>query len=73
VYGKKVLDIGCGSGEWCYIAAQSGAKTVDGLDIQEDMVKLAKQATSDKDMVHIQVGDAADMLYDDVLFDVRSY
>ena len=70
VPGKKVLDIGCGVGDWCCLAAQYGAKTVHGFDIQEEMVKLAKQATSHLDMVHIQVGDAADMPYDDASFDV---
>lgn len=70
VYGKRVLDIGCGSGEWCYIAAQYGAETVDGLDIQEGMVKLAKQSTSGLDKVRIQLGDATDMPYDDASFDV---
>ena len=70
VYGKKVLDIGCGTGEWCYLAAKCGAKTIDGLDIQEEMVKRAKQATSGLDKVHIQVGNASDMPYDDASFDV---
>ena len=44
--GKKVLDIACGNGIWCYKAAQYGPKSVDGFDIQEEMVQLAKQATS---------------------------
>ena len=44
--GKKVVDIGCGTGNWCYKAALSSAKSVDGFDIQEEMVELAKQATS---------------------------
>jgi len=70
VPGKKILDIGCGSGNWCVTAAQYGAKSVDGFDIQPEMVKLAKQATSHLDMVRIQVGDAADMPYDDDSFDV---
>ena len=39
-----------------HLAAQYGAKAVDGIDVQEEMVELAKQATSDLDMVHIQVG-----------------
>ena len=65
VYDKKVLDIGCGYGEWCHLAAQYGAKAVNGIDIQEEMVELAKQATSDLDMVHIQVGDASNLPYDD--------
>ena len=70
VYGKRVLDIGCGVGNWCYLAAQYGAKSVDGFDIQEEMVELARQATAHLDPVSIQVGDASDMPYDDASFDV---
>ena len=70
VPGKRVLDVGCGAGNWCSTAAQCGAKTVDGFDIQEEMVELAKEATSELDNVHIQVGDVADMPYDDTSFDV---
>ena len=70
VKGKRVLDVGCGVGDWCCLAAHYGAKSVDGFDIQPEMVELAKQATSHLDMVHIQVGDAADMPYDDDSFDV---
>ena len=70
VPGKRVLDIGCGDGDWCSLIAQYGAKTVDGFDIQEEMVELAKQAISHLDMVHIQVGDVANMPYDDASFDV---
>ena len=68
--GQKVLDIGCGSGNWCYKAAQSGAKSVDGFDIQEDMVQLAKHATSQFSTVNIRVGDVMNMPYDDNTFDV---
>ena len=68
--GQKVLDIGCGSGNWCYKAAQSGAKSVDGFDIQEDMVQLAKHATSQFSTVNICVGDVMNMPYDDNTFDV---
>ena len=70
VPGKRVLDVGCGVGDWCSLVAQYGAKTVDGFDIQEEMVERARQATSHLDMVHIQVGDVADMPYDDASFDV---
>jgi len=71
VYGKKVLDIGCGTGDWCYkAAAQYGAKTVHGIDIQEKMVELAKQATAELDTVRIQSGDATDMPYKDASFDI---
>ena len=70
VQGKKVLDIGCGVGDWCHLAARYGAKSVDGFDIQEDMVAIAKRATSHLNTVHIQVGDAANMPYGDGSFDV---
>ena len=70
VVGKRVLDVGCGVGDWCSLVAQYGAITVDGFDIQEEMVELAKQATSHLDTVHILVGDVADMPYDDASFDV---
>ena len=70
VLGKRVLDVGCGVGDWCCLAAQYGAKSVDGFDIQPEMVELAKQATSHLNIVHIQVGNAANMPYDDDSFDV---
>ena len=68
--GKNVLDIGCGIGNWCYKAAQYGAKSVKGFDIQEEMVQRAKQATSQFSTVSIRVGDVMDMPYDDNTFDV---
>ena len=27
------LDVGCGMGDWCYTAAQSGSKSVDAFDL----------------------------------------
>ena len=66
--GKNILDIGCGSGHWCCKAAKYGPKSVDGFDIQEDMVKLAKQATSQFSTVNICHGDVMDMPYGDNTF-----
>ena len=63
---KKVLDIACDMGIWSYC----GAKSVHGFDIQEEMVELAKQATSQFNTVNIRVGDVMDMPYDDNTFDV---
>jgi len=43
------------AGNWYCLAAQYDAKSVDGFDIQPEMVELAKQATSHlQDMVHIR-------------------
>ena len=70
VPGKRVLDIGCGMGSWSWLAAKYDATSVDGFDIQEEMVELAKQATSQFSTVTICVGDVMDMPYDDSSFDV---
>jgi len=70
VPGKRVLDVGCGIGYWSYQAAQHRAKLVHGFDIQENMVALARQATSEFSNVHIQVGDVMNMPYDDNSFEV---
>ena len=68
--GKRILDIGCGPGRWSCQAAEYGAKSVNGFDIQEDMVKLAKQATVQYSSVSICVGDVMKMPYDDNTFDI---
>ena len=68
--GKKILDIGCGPGDWSCQAAEYGAESVDGFDIQEDMVKLAKQAAVQYSSVSICVGDVVKMPYDDNTFDI---
>ena len=68
---KSLLDIGCGAGDWCNQAALYGAKSVDGFDKQEKMVKLAQQATSQfGDTVNIQTGDITNMPYCDSSFDI---
>ena len=68
--GKVVLDIGCGPGDWSCQAAECGAKSVDGFDIQEDMVELAKQAAVQYSSVNFCVGDVIKMPYDDNTFDI---
>ena len=55
---------------WACLAAECGAKSVDGFDIQEGMVELAKQATAQYSSVNICVGDVMDMPYNDNTFDV---
>ena len=67
--GKRVLDIGCGPGYWCCEAAECGAKSVDGLDIQEGIVEQAKKATAQYNSVSISIGDVTAMPYDDNSFD----
>ena len=68
--GKRIVDIGCGTGFFCCQAARCDAKSVDGLDKQEKMVELAKQATTQFNTVNIQLGDVMNMPYDDNTFDI---
>jgi len=68
--GKKVLDIGCGTGFWMKLAAECGAASVDGLDLSVDMVLKAKETTAGLGNVIVSVGDAANMPYGDNTFDL---
>ena len=67
---KKVSDIGCGKGHWSCLAAVCGAKSVDGFDIHEEYVRLAKKATAQFATVNICVGDVMKMPYEDNSFDI---
>ena len=40
--GKTVLDVGCGSGRFCFAYAQHGAKHVLGVDFASTMIDLAR-------------------------------
>ena len=39
--GKKILDLGCGNGNFCYYAMQKGFE-VKGYDISEKMIQVGK-------------------------------
>lgn len=39
--GKKILDVGCGSGRFCIAFAQSGAEKVIGVDFARGMIEIA--------------------------------
>ena len=40
---KKVLDFGCGHGSLCLDIALSGAKLVNGIDLEDDLLKFANE------------------------------
>lgn len=40
--GKTVLDIGCNSGQYCFMAKDRGASEVTGLDINTERIEQAK-------------------------------
>ena len=39
--GKKILDVGCGSGRFCIAFAQNGAAKVVGIDFAKGMIEIA--------------------------------
>src|SRR5437588_2262238 len=41
--GKSVLDVGCGSGRFCFAYAQAGASHVLGVDFAEAMIDIARK------------------------------
>ena len=68
--GKTVLDVACGKGFYTIRAAQHGAKSVYGFDLNEEMVQIAKQFTSKFTTINLCTGDARNMPYHDNMFDV---
>lgn len=47
LYGKRVLDLGCGYGWHCKFSAENGAMEVLGLDLSQNMIEEAKRRNSD--------------------------
>jgi SAM-dependent methyltransferase len=66
--GTRLLDIGCGSGEFCAQAAARGA-TVSGIDAAEGMIEIARRRLPRADL---RVGPMEELPWDDDSFDVVS-
>ncbi len=45
--GKKILDVGCGSGRFCIAFAQNGAEKVVGVDFAAAMIDIANNLAAD--------------------------
>lgn len=45
--GKKILDVGCGSGRFCIAFAQEGATKVVGIDFAKGMIEIADKLAAD--------------------------
>ena len=70
---KTVLDEGCGYGKTaCYLAKKHRCKLV-GIDLSEKMIYGARKKMKKEglgDLVHFQVGNAENLLFEDESFDV---
>ena len=64
--GVRVLDVGCGSGEMCALAADRGA-VVSGIDAAEGMIALARRRAPAADL---RVGPMERLPWPDGVFDV---
>lgn len=70
VKGKKVLDVGCGTGKWDVLLAQKGAE-VTGIDFVEGLIDAAAiKADSMGVNVRFKTGDIADLIPGDELYDL---
>jgi 2-polyprenyl-3-methyl-5-hydroxy-6-metoxy-1,4-benzoquinol methylase len=64
--GTAVLDIGCGSGMFCQMAAKLGAQ-VSGLDAAEPLLAIARERTPQGDF---RIGEMEELPYANRTFDV---
>lgn len=72
LHGKKVLDIGCGNGQYAVLFALLGAEAY-GFDLSPVGVEVGKRMAAENgvlDNCHFSVQNAADMDYPDDFFDV---
>jgi arsenite methyltransferase len=65
----KVLDVGCGSG-WAsrLMARQAGEGRVVGIDVSDEMVRLARDESSDYPNTEFHVASAEKLPFDDAEF-----
>ena len=53
--GKRVLDLGCGTGERCIDYLKRGATSVTGIDISEKMLAVAKSENHDPRITYLKM------------------
>lgn len=66
--GKKILDVGCGSGRFCFAFAHRGAAKVVGIDFARAMIELADKLAAEQgvsEQCEFRVGTFPDAVADD--------
>ena len=64
--GKKVLMLGCGTGEESIMLREFGAKDIIGIDLSEESIRIAKESYPDCEFL---VGDMHKLPFEDETFD----
>jgi SAM-dependent methyltransferase len=68
--GAKLLDVACGSGGLCLMAARAGVKDVSGVDLASNNIAAAKERAAAENLsIHFQEGDAEALPFPDASFD----
>ena len=68
--GRDWLDVGCGTGELAFMAAETGA-TVTGADLSPALIETARRQAAERGVeVTFEVGDAEALPYGDASFDI---
>ena len=65
--GKKILDVGCGSGRFCIAFAKEGAKHIVGVDFAKLMIDIANELAKEEgvaDRCEFRVGAFPDIVSD---------
>jgi len=69
VKGQQVLDLGCGTGRYCLLLAQGGAKVV-GIDPSSGMMEQAKGKITASSQITLHQGRLDDLHFPDGQFDL---
>ncbi|MEF8879451.1 MAG: methyltransferase domain-containing protein [Candidatus Thermoplasmatota archaeon] len=69
---EKILDVGCGSGIVTRDIAHLTNGEVIGIDESRDMIEVGKKVLEMYDNVHLKVGSAEDLPFEDNVFDVTT-
>ncbi len=64
--GNSVLDVGCGSGLFCYLATKRGARTA-GIDAAPKLIEIARSRTPSGDF---HIGEMEELPFGDGSFDL---
>lgn len=70
VNGLDIIDLGAGEGYCARILAEKGARSIQGVELSEQMVTLARQQLNDNDTIQYHCGNVVELEFKDKQFDL---